>query len=111
VNAYCSIDDLAAALRIAVSPANTDMLTRCCEAAALEIDHTVDSPDPPDYSEPWNPLWTAVNIPRAVEWFKASDAAFGVIGYDQTGAIRTPRNGFQRYALALIVSKQQFGVA
>jgi hypothetical protein len=111
MNAYCTIDDLAAALHIAVTTANSQALTRCCEAAAREIDDTIDSSDPPDYTQPWNPLWTAVNIPRAVEWFKASDAAFGVLGYDGTGAIHTPRNGFARYALALIPDKQRFGVA
>ena len=111
MNAYCTIDQLAEALRVAVTAANTDALTACCEAAAAEIDHSIDSGQAPDYAEPWPPLVNRVNILRAVEWWKANDAAFGVIGYDQTGAIRTPRNGFARHAMALLPAKVQFGVA
>jgi len=112
VNAYCTIDELAAALHIAVSTTNTPALTACCEAAALEIDQTIASINPPDYTgPPWNPLVNRVNVLRAVEWFKSNDAAWGVIGYDQTGAIRTPRNGFARHAMALVPVKQRFGVA
>jgi hypothetical protein len=112
VNAYCTIQELAEALRITVTAANTPTLTACCEAAAVEIVDAIDSPDPPDYTgPPWPPLINRVNVLRGVEWFKANDAAFGVLGYDQTGAIRTPRNGFARHALTLIPLKQQFGVA
>jgi hypothetical protein len=112
VNAYCSIQELADALRVAVTAANTATLTACCEAAAIEIDDAVDSPDPPDYTgPPWNPLLNRVNVLRGVEWWKANDAAFGVIGYDQTGAIRTPRNGFARHSMALMPLRAQFGVA
>jgi hypothetical protein len=111
VNAYCTIDELAGELGVAVTAANTAKLTACCEAAAIEIDHAIDSPDPPDYTgPPWDQLVNRVNILRGVEWWKSSAAAFGVIGYDQTGAIRTPRNGFARSALALLPVKQQFGV-
>jgi len=111
VNAYCTIDQIAADLRITVSAANTDKLTRCAEAAAIQIDATVDSPDPPDYSQPWDPLYTTVNIGYGSELFKVNDALFGVIGYDQTGALRTPRNGFIRWANVLLARKQQFGIA
>ena len=111
MDAYCTVAQLAEALRIAVTAANTDTLTACCEAAAVEINHTLDSLDIPDYAEPWDPLVNRVNVLRGVEWFKANDAAFGVIGYDQTGAIRTPRNGFARHAMTLLPVKAQFGVA
>ena len=111
MDAYCSLDQLAEALRIAVTAANTLMLTACCEAAAVEIDHAIDSPIAPDYGEPWGQLVNRVNVLRGVEWFKANDAAFGVIGYDQTGAIRTPRNGFARHAMTLLPVKVGFGVA
>ena len=111
MNAYCTVAELADALRIAVTAANTATLTACCEAAAVEIDHSIASPDPPDYTEPFNPLVNRVNVLRGVEWWKANDAAFGVIGYDQTGAIRTPRNGFARHAMALVPVKAGFGVA
>jgi hypothetical protein len=111
MDAYCTVDELAQALRIAVTAANSDMLTACCEAAAQEIDQAIASSDPPDYTVTASPLVNRVNVLRGVEWFKANDAAFGVIGYDQTGAVRTPRNGFARHALTLVPVKQRFGVA
>lgn len=110
MNAYCTIDDLAGALRITVTTANTAALTACCEAAASEIDDAINSTTAPSYVQPWNQLMNRVNILRGVEWWKSNDAAFGVLGYDQTGAIRTPRNGFARHAMTLLPLKQQFGV-
>ena len=112
MDAYCTIDELAQALRITVTAANTAMLTACCEAAAIEIDASIDSPDPPDYTTTPNPLVNRVNVLRGVEWFKANDAAFGVLGvHESEGAIRTPRNPFLRSALVLLPLKAQFGVA
>jgi hypothetical protein len=111
VNAYASTDQLAAALRIVgTAAADPAALTACLEAAAIEIDDAIDSPDPPDYAEPWNPLLNRVNVLRGVEWFKANDAAFGVLGFDQMGAVRTPRNSFARHAAALLPVQQRFGV-
>ena len=52
-----------------------------------------------------------VNILRGVEWWKANDAAFGVIGFDETGALQAPRDTFARHGRALVPLKQQFGVA
>jgi hypothetical protein len=111
VDAYATVEQLAAALRIAVTAANTDQLVLCLEAAALEINDAIDSTEEPDYTEPWDPLVNRVNVVRGVEWFKANDAAFGVLGFDQTGAVRTPRNSFARHALTLLPVKEQFGVA
>ena len=114
MNAYASVEQLAAALRITATAANTDQLQVCLEAAAVEINDALDpSPDspPPDYAAPWDPLVNRVNVLRGVEWWKANDAAFGVLGFDQTGAVRTPRNSFSRHALTLLPLKQQFGVA
>ena len=48
---------------------------------------------------------------RGVEWYKANDAAFGVIGFAETGALRAPRDSFARHGWTLIPLKQQFGVA
>ena len=56
-------------------------------------------------------LANRVNMLRAVEWWKANDAAFGVIGFDQTGALQAPRDGFRRHAAALLPLKQEYGVA
>ena len=44
--AYATPDQLAVALDIRVTPANTDLLEACLEAAAAEIDHTLDRIDP-----------------------------------------------------------------
>jgi len=56
-------------------------------------------------------LANRVNIARGVEWFKAQDAAFGVIGSDQTGTLTAPRDGFNRHAYALSPLKRQWGIA
>lgn len=111
MNAYATVEQLAAALRITVTAANTDQLVLCLEAAAQEINDAIDSLDPPDYTEPWIPLVNRVNVLRGVEWFKANDAAFGILGFDQTGAVRIPKASFTRHALTLLPVKEQFGVA
>ena len=108
--AYATVEQLAAALRIRVTTENTEALQACLDAAAQEIDHDcdrfIDDPIPDD-----DPLAGRVNLVRGVEWFKANDAAFGVIGFDQTGALQAPRDGFNRHAFALTPLKQQWGVA
>jgi hypothetical protein len=105
--AYATVDQLAAALRVPVSAANTAALQTCLDAAAEEIDHAVARLEPiPD----GDPLAERVNILRGVEWFKANDAAFGILGFDET-ALRTPRNSFLRHRSALVPLKQQWGVA
>jgi hypothetical protein len=56
-------------------------------------------------------LANRVNVLRGVEWFKSQDAAFGVIGFDESGALRAPRDGFARHTYTLSPLKQQFGIA
>jgi hypothetical protein len=108
--AYATVDELAAALRVRVTPENTPGLQACLDAAAAEIDHetnrAADTPIPAD-----DPIANRVNIVRGVEWFKSNDAAFGVIGFDQTGSLTAPRDGFNRHAFALTPLKQGWGVA
>ena len=58
-----------------------------------------------------DPLANRVNVLRGVEWWKANDAAFGVIGFDQTGALQAPRDGFNRHAFTLTPLKRQWGIA
>jgi hypothetical protein len=106
--AYATIDELAAALRIQVTTANQAGLQACLDAAAIEIDDTLDRTDPLD--DPADPLVNRVNLLRGVEWFKANDAAFGVIGVSDTGTLTAPRNTFNRHAIALLPRKQQFGI-
>ena len=111
--AYATVDELAAALRVTLTAANTDGLQACLDAAAIEIDGAVDWATAPTYpiELPPDPLLNRVNIVRGVEWFKANDAAFGVIGFADTGALQAPRNTFARHAVTLTVRKEQFGVA
>ena len=106
---YATPDELAAALRIRVTAENTATLQACVEAAAQEIDHYVDRADDPVPVD--DPLAGRVNIVRGVEWFKANDAAFGMVGFDATGVLTAPRDGFARHAADLVPLTQTFGVA
>jgi hypothetical protein len=105
--AYATVEELAAALRVTVTPANQAGLQACLVAAAVEIDAAVDTVDPID---PDDPLANRVNILRGVEWYKSNDAAFGVIGTADTGALTAPKSGFARHQATLIPLEQQFGV-
>jgi hypothetical protein len=105
--AYATISELAAALRITVTAANQDTLQACLDAAASEIDNTTDRLEPFDAADP---LANRVNLLRGVEWYKANDAAFGVIGVSDTGTLQAPRNTFRRHAATLLPLKQQWGV-
>lgn len=105
--AYATIDELAAALRIQVTAANQEGLQTCLDAAAIEIDDALDRTTPLEVS---NPLANRVNILRGVEWFKANDAAFGVLGVSDTGTLTAPRNTMRRHAIALLPLKQQYGI-
>lgn len=108
--AYCSVDELAQALRVPVTAQNTPALERALDAAAAEIDHSVDR-DEGDSIPVDNPLAAEVNKARAVEWYKAQDAAFGVVGFADTGALQAPQGGFTRHAKALLPLKRHWGVA
>ncbi len=110
--AYATADELAAALRIQVTVKNSDLLDACLAAAAVEIDHACARwPDDPLPVTPPDPVANRVNVNRAVEWFKASDAAFGGVGFADTGILTVPKDGFGRHAANLIPLTQQFGVA
>lgn len=106
---YATPEQLAAALRIRVSPENTGRLTSCLGAAADEIDAFLDRveplPDPPPDSV------VLCNVNRAVEWWKAPDAAGGQVGSDQTGTLSVPPDGFDRHAGTILQHKQRWGVA
>ena len=120
--AYATVQELADALRVRVTEQNTPGLQACLDAAALEIDHEVDwrpvvqpLPGPGPLELPADderlPLLNRVNLVRGVEWFKANDAAFGVIGYAETGALTAPRDAFNRHAFALLPVKERWGIA
>jgi hypothetical protein len=106
--AYATVDQLAAALRIRLTPENTDALQACLDAAAEEIDHAIDASETVPIDDP---LVSRVNILRGVEWFKANDAAFGFVGFDQIGALQMPRSTFARHRMTLLPVMQGFGIA
>lgn len=108
--AYATVDDLAAALRVAPTSKNADLLQRCLDSSAQEIDHYCDRPTD-DPIAPDDPLAGSVNVARGVEWFKAADAAFGGVGYADTGILPVKLDGFARHALALVPLKRRFGLA
>jgi hypothetical protein len=107
---YATTDELATALRIRETTTNEPLLQACLDAAAEEIDHEV-ARDTADPIPTGDALANRVNIVRGVEWYKANDAAFGVIGFDQTGALQAPRDGFNRHAYELLPLKQGWGLA
>ena len=107
---YASPDDLAAALRVVSGPKNADLLAQSVAAASAEIDHTCGR-DPTDPIPDDDPLAHMVCIARGVEWFKANDAAYGVVGFDATGVLAAPRDGFSRHAANLIPLTRTFGIA
>jgi hypothetical protein len=109
---YATVDDLAAKLKIRVTPENTAQLQGCLDAAAQEIDHYIDAPAGSPAVDPADPLAGQVNLARAVEWWKAADATFGTVGYVDVGSNVAPRpkDSFARHQFNLIALKQQWGV-
>jgi hypothetical protein len=106
---YATAAELAAALRVRVTPETEPWLTACVDAASAEIDADLDRLDPVPDNVPAQ-LHT-VCLARGVEWFKSNDAAFGVIGYAETGALRAPRDAFDRHRTVIAPYKQRWGFA
>lgn len=109
--AYATVEELAAALRIAVTVKNQDWLQACLDASASEIDHALDRLAADPLPVPAPALVITTNVARGVEWYKASDAAYGGVGFADTGILRVPPDSFARHATTLIPLTQQYGVA
>lgn len=109
--AYATVDQLAAALHISVTVKNTDDLQRCVDAAAEQIDHDLDRLVDDPLPVPAPAIVVSINIAYAVEVFKANDAAFGGVGFADTGILTVPNDGFARHSAALVPYRQQFGIA
>lgn len=108
--AYATVDELADALHTRVTPETTAALQSCVDAASEEADAWIDGPT----VEPLGDvpaLLHVVVLARAVEWAKANDAAFGIIGFADIGALRAPKDGFSRHASALLPLKVGWGIA
>jgi hypothetical protein len=108
-HAYATVDDLAAALHLSVTTKNEAALQRALNAAATEIDHDVDRVDV--FVEPYPDAIVQANIALAVEAYKLPDSAFGVLGFDDSGAIRTAKDTVPRYWQLLTPYKQRWGIA
>jgi hypothetical protein len=110
--AYATVDELAAALRVRVTPDNSPLLQDCLDAAADEIDGFLDRSDIAVWPAPVPPQIARCNVNRAVEWFKASDAFNGSVGQTETGVLKEPPgDGFARHGLSIRRWKQQWGIA
>ena len=112
---YATVEEVAWALHLARPPTNADLeaMEACLGAAEAEVDSWVDwpeDPDPDSWTEAQLALANRVTVLRAVEWWKANDAAFGLVGSAELGALRAPRDGFDRHRLTLWGLKQQWGV-
>ncbi len=103
--AYATTDELAEALRIAVTIQNSESLAACLDAAALEIDSVLE--EPPVVP---NALLNRVNILRGVEWWKANDAAFGAPA-GGGAPLLVPPSSFAKLSATLTPLKTSFGVA
>jgi len=109
--AYASLDQLAAAMRVTVTTKNQEALQRALDSAASEIDHELDRPATDPLPTPAPALVVSVNVDRGVEWFKASDAAWGNVGYADIGVVKVAPDGFARHAATLTPYKIQYGLA
>ena len=107
---YATPDELASALRIKVTPDNGAQLASCIAAASEEIDHYCDRVSTAPLPDPAPELVHQVCLARAVEWWKSTDAAFGALGFDNTGVLTAPTDTFARHGRSLIPYKAQFGV-
>lgn len=114
---YATVEEVAWALHMARPPGTADLeaLEACITAAEAEVDSWVDwpegVPDPDSWTTAQLALVNRVTVLRAVEWWKANDAAFGLIGTAELGQLRAPRDGFDRHRLTLFSLKVQWGVA
>jgi len=115
---YATVDELANALRTRATDENRAVLQACLDAAATEIDHDLDRFVDEPLVEPFPALVVRVNVDRAVEWFKATDASMGAAGSVETGvvmpvpaALTPPADSFFRHAVRLTPFKQQWGLA
>jgi hypothetical protein len=93
---YCTVDELAAALHVRLTPANTAGLQVCIDAAADEIDGALDRfDDDPIAPAPDSPaLVNRDNVLRAVQWYKANDVALGTAGTATQGVLTPPAEPF-----------------
>jgi hypothetical protein len=108
--AYADVEALARALRVRVTAENTADLQSKLDAAAAEIDQYLDRGDVA-LPEPAPAAVIEANVLLGVDLYKGADAAFGVIGFDQIGAIRVSSDALGRVVALLIPYKLGWGIA
>lgn len=114
---YANPADLAQALHLQrFDQAQQVLAERCLNAASHEVDTWCDWFDgqPPELSEGQRATLRLVTTVRATEWWKASDAPWGMLmGYSDIGLVRAPRESALRHVQALIDAglKEAFGFA
>lgn len=109
--AYATVDDLAGALHLRVTAENQVALQRALEAAAVEIDQDLDRPPELPLPDPAPDAIVHANIALGVEAYKMPDAAFGILGFDDSGAVRAAKDSLPRYWSLLTPYKIGWGVA
>ena len=108
---YATVEQLAAALRLAVTPKNQDWLQQSLDAAASVVDAICDRPADDPMPDPAPALAVTENVAIGLEIFKANDAAFGAVGFSDIGVLAVPADIYARHRNALIPLKIRFGVA
>ena len=111
-NIYATPAQLAHALHMRYPTTDIEKdaaLQRAIASSSAEIDQELNRVYP--LPDPVPDLIVQTCINRAVEWFKAADAAFGIVGVEDTGVVRTPKDSFARHAQNIQPYKQQWGLA
>jgi hypothetical protein len=108
---YATVDQLAAALRIRVTPENTDALQAKLDAAAVQCDQFMSRPVDDPLPEPAPAGVVEANVLVAVDLWKAADAAFGVLGFEQIGTVRVSPGSVTRVESLLVPYKIGWAVA
>jgi hypothetical protein len=117
-----TVEDLMVVLRGSFNSDQQEGLQQCIDAATAEIASEVDPVTgtlgiiaTPEGERDWNTyekaLANRVCLARSVEWWKANDSLFGIVGSAEIGALRAPRDGFSRHARSLGPLKEQWGFA
>jgi hypothetical protein len=109
--AYATVEQLADALRVAVTPKTAERLQMAVDAGALVVDAICDRPASDPMPDPPPALAVSENISIGIEVYKANDAAFGAVGLADIGVLTVSAHVYARHRAALIPLKRQFGVA
>lgn len=117
--AYAKVNELADALhKTRFDGIEQKVAEDCLDSATAEIDSACDwfGGEPPPLevlSVGQRSGLRRVCVNRGVEWWKAADAAFQMVGYSDIGILRTPREPFETHRRTLIDLglKEQWGIA